>query len=167
MAKVTAEVTAKATTKAVAEGTSVATVKAMAKLTAEAMVEASAEGMAKMTADEMAMAMAKAIAKASAKEMTQVTAEGYYFISSMFVKKYFGIIIHIHQQFVGETLALTQTQHVTCDSVLQVLHLCEYIRECEFNYCPPNSKIIHATKEKESFLPGEEPIVAHDAPVLN
>jgi hypothetical protein len=44
----------------------------------------------------------------------------------MFVEKYFGIITDSPTNF-GEALALTQTQHVTGDTMLQLLHLWEYI----------------------------------------
>jgi NAD(P)-dependent dehydrogenase (short-subunit alcohol dehydrogenase family) len=41
---------------------------------------------------------------------------------------------------IPEECYTTQTQHVTCDSMLHELHSWEYIRECEFDYWPPLSQ---------------------------
>ncbi len=48
----------------------------------------------------------------------------------------------------GGTLALTQTQHFTCDSMLHILHMQEYIHGLGFNYCPQNLKIILYTDKQ-------------------
>jgi hypothetical protein len=105
MAKVTAEVMAKVTAKALAEETFVATAKATPKAMAKATDEASAEGMAKVVAEETA----KATTKATAKEMTQVT---HGIILNLIYVNCRESTMVSSKICLGETLALTQTQHI-------------------------------------------------------